>query len=100
MRVRLDAIAAQASQALFAQSFPDGRCSKGPPLRSAMTCSTIACPRVSLLRREQVHGAVVEHGVVPVDGEQPVLVRRVHVRDRRTIRREVTCLSFAIELKR
>ena len=45
VRVRLKAIAAQTSQALLAQNFPDGRCASGPFFRSAMTCSTIACPR-------------------------------------------------------
>src|SRR5665213_1299037 len=44
-RVRLNAIAAQTSQALLAQNLPDGRCAKGPFFKSAMTCSTIACPR-------------------------------------------------------
>ena len=45
VRVRLKAIAAQTSQALLAQNLPEGRCARGPPLRSAMTCSTIACAR-------------------------------------------------------
>ena len=45
VRVRLKAIAAQTSQALLAQNFPDGRCASGPLFRSAMTCSTIAWPR-------------------------------------------------------
>jgi hypothetical protein len=44
-RVRLKAIAAQTSQALLAQNFPEGRCASGPSFRSAMTCSTIAWPR-------------------------------------------------------
>lgn len=47
-RVRLKAIAAQTSQALLAQPFPEGRCASGPPFRSAMTCSMIACPRCAL----------------------------------------------------
>ena len=44
-RVRLNAMAAQTSQALLAQKCPDGRCASGPFFRSAMTCSTIACAR-------------------------------------------------------
>ena len=44
-RVRLNAIAAQTSQALLAQNFPEGRWASGPFFRSAMTCSTIAWAR-------------------------------------------------------
>ena len=45
VRVRLKFMAAQTSEALLAQNFPDGRCASGPPLRSAMTCSTISWAR-------------------------------------------------------
>ena len=45
VRVKLKAIAAQTSQALLAQNFPDGRFASGPFFTSAMTRSTIACPR-------------------------------------------------------
>jgi hypothetical protein len=45
VRVRLNAIAAQTSQAAFAQNVPDGRWASAEPLRSAMTCSMIAWPR-------------------------------------------------------
>ena len=38
-------MAASTSQAAFAVNFPDGRCASGPALRSAMTVSTMACPR-------------------------------------------------------
>jgi hypothetical protein len=44
-RVRLNAIAAQTSQALLAEKCPDGRYASGPFFRSAMTCSMIACAR-------------------------------------------------------
>lgn len=44
-RARLWAMTANCSQAAFAVNFPDGRCASGPALSSAMTCSTIACPR-------------------------------------------------------
>lgn len=40
-RVRLDAFMAEASQSALAWNF-EGRCAKGPDLRSALTCSTIA----------------------------------------------------------
>ncbi len=46
--VRLNAIAAQTSQALFTVNDPEGRCAIGPFFRSAMTCSTIAWPRCAL----------------------------------------------------
>jgi hypothetical protein len=45
LRVTLKAIAAQTTQALFAANDPEGKCANGPFFRSAMTCSTIACPR-------------------------------------------------------
>ena len=41
--VRLNAMTARMSQAAFALKTPDGRCAKGPSLRSAWTCSMIAC---------------------------------------------------------
>src|SRR3954470_1968862 len=44
-RVRLNAMAASASQAEFAANFPEGRWASGPALRSALTCSMIACCR-------------------------------------------------------
>jgi len=44
-RVRLNAITASTSQTLFAVNTPDGRCARGPPFRSAWTCSMIACAR-------------------------------------------------------
>jgi hypothetical protein len=65
----LNAIAAQTSQALFAQNCPDGRCAGGAFFRSAMTCSTTACA-VRLLRGEHRKRAVGEHRVVAVGGEQ------------------------------
>ena len=40
-RVRLNAITARTSQALFAVNTPEGRCASGPFLRSAWTCSMI-----------------------------------------------------------
>ena len=48
-RVRLNAITASTSQALFAANEPsvqitDGKCASGP-LRTAWTCSMIACAR-------------------------------------------------------
>ncbi|SDY74837.1 hypothetical protein SAMN05661080_04482 [Modestobacter sp. DSM 44400] len=42
-RVRLNAIAARTSQAELAANFPEGRWARGPPLRSALTCSMTAC---------------------------------------------------------
>ena len=39
------AMAAVASQAPLAVMFPEGRCARGPSMRSALTCSMIACPR-------------------------------------------------------
>lgn len=42
VRVRLNAITARTSQALFAVNTPDGRCASGPPFISAWTCSMIA----------------------------------------------------------
>ena len=42
VRVRLNAITASTSQALFAVNTPEGRCASGPALRSAWTCSMIA----------------------------------------------------------
>lgn len=47
-RVRLNAIAARISQALFAAKDPQGRCARADALRSAKTCSMIACPRWTL----------------------------------------------------
>src|SRR3954447_13812963 len=44
-RVRLNAIIARTVQAELAANRPEGMCASGPPFRSAMTCSTIACPR-------------------------------------------------------
>jgi hypothetical protein len=44
-RTRFCAMAAVASQAALAVNFPDGRCARGPSLRSAMTCSMMAWPR-------------------------------------------------------
>src|SRR5215213_10917126 len=41
-RVRLNAITAQTSQALFAVNFPDGRCATAAFFRSALICSMIA----------------------------------------------------------
>jgi hypothetical protein len=40
-RVRLNAIAAKAGQALFAAKDPEGMCASAPPFKSAMTCSTL-----------------------------------------------------------
>jgi hypothetical protein len=77
-RVRLNAIAAQTSQALLAQNLPDGRCASGPFFRSAMTCSTMACAvrRVGVQHRQRVVG---EHRVVAVDGERLAVLGRVQV---------------------
>ena len=44
-RVRLNAIAARTSQALFAVNFPYGACASGPSLRSANTASMMAWSR-------------------------------------------------------
>jgi transposase InsO family protein len=44
-RVRLWAMAASASQAAFAANDPEGRCARAESLRSALTCSMIACSR-------------------------------------------------------
>ena len=44
-RVRLNAIAARASQALFAVNLPDGAWASGPSLRSAKTASMMAWSR-------------------------------------------------------
>src|SRR4051794_36115323 len=44
-RMRLNAIVASTSQAEFAANDPDGRWASGPALRSAWTCSMIACCR-------------------------------------------------------
>jgi hypothetical protein len=44
-RVRLNAITASTSQAALAVKIPEGRCARAEPLRSAWTCSMIACPR-------------------------------------------------------
>jgi hypothetical protein len=75
-RVRLKAITARTSQAAFAVNFPEGRCASAEPLRSAWTCSMIACPRwvlsaatVSRSRRgggeERVEAPGVEQRVLP-----------------------------------
>ena len=80
-RVRLNAIAAQTSQAPLALNRPDGRCASGPFFRSAMTCSMIACPRCAASACEHRQRAVGEHRVVAVDGEQLALVGRVEVGD-------------------
>ncbi len=45
VRVRLNAMTASTSQAALAVNFPEGRCASAEPLRSAWTCSMIACPR-------------------------------------------------------
>lgn len=42
VRVRLNAMTARTSQALFAVNTPEGRCASGPALRSEWTCSMIA----------------------------------------------------------
>jgi hypothetical protein len=55
----LNAMAAQTSQALFAQKCPDGRWAKGPPLRSAMTCSTIAWARCAVSAASIGNGELV-----------------------------------------
>ena len=44
-RVRLNAMTASTSQAVFAANFPEGRCASAELFRSAWTCSMIACPR-------------------------------------------------------
>ena len=44
-RVRLNAIAAMTSQAALAAKWPEGKCARAPPLKSAMTCSTRAWAR-------------------------------------------------------
>ncbi len=41
-RVRLNAITAQTSHALFAVNFADGRCASAEFFRSALTCSMMA----------------------------------------------------------
>ena len=45
VRVRLNAITASTSQALFAVNAPEGRCASGPALWSAWSCSMIAWAR-------------------------------------------------------
>ena len=72
-RVRLCAIAAQASQAALAANFPDGRWASGPFFRSAMTCSTMAWPRWQASACSIVSGDVGEHGVVAVARDQLAL---------------------------
>lgn len=42
-RVRLKAMTARTSQAAFAVKIPEGRCANAECLRSALTCSMIAC---------------------------------------------------------
>ena len=44
-RVRLNAIAANTSQAPLAAKWLEGKCARAPPLKSAMTCSTSAWAR-------------------------------------------------------
>jgi hypothetical protein len=80
-RVRLNAIAAQTSQAALALNRPDGRCAGGPFFRSAMTCSMTAWPRCAASAWSIDSGGVGEHRVVAVDGEQLALVGRVEVGD-------------------
>jgi hypothetical protein len=53
------AIAAQASQASFALNFPEGRCAKGPAMRSALTCSLMAWPRCWASACTRVNGESV-----------------------------------------
>ena len=43
--VRLNAMTPSTSQAALAVNFPEGRCASAERLRSAWTCSMIACPR-------------------------------------------------------
>ena len=59
VRVRLNAIVAQTSQALLAQKCPDGRCASGPFFRSAITCSTIACARCAFSASSIASGLLV-----------------------------------------
>jgi hypothetical protein len=59
-RMRLNAIAASTSQAELAANFPEGRCASGPFFRSAMTCSTIACPRWLFSASSRVSGESVK----------------------------------------
>jgi hypothetical protein len=75
-RSRLCAIAAQVNQAPLAANRPDGRCARGPSIRSAKTCSMTAWARWA---RVGVHGGqrgVGEEGVVAVGGQQFVLAGR------------------------
>jgi len=62
-RVRLNAMLAQTSQALLAQKCPDGKCASGPFLRSAMTCSTIACARCAFSASSIASGLLVNTAV-------------------------------------
>ena len=44
-RVKLNAIAANTSHAPLAAKWPEGKCARALPLKSAMTCSTSAWAR-------------------------------------------------------
>ena len=69
-------MAAMASQAALALNFPDGRCARGPSLRSASSCSMIAWPRCCSSAWRSLVRAVGEDGVVAPGGEQLALARR------------------------
>ena len=75
-RVRLNAIAASTSHALFAENDPDGGCAKGPERRSTWTCSITACPRWACSASSIGSGESREYGVVTVGGEQHALPGR------------------------
>ena len=69
-RSRLWVIAAHSAQAAFAANRPEGRCARGPSIRSANTVSMIACRRWVMSAAGGRLGAVGEERVVPPDREQ------------------------------
>ena len=65
-------IAAQIAQALLAANRPEGRCARGPSIRSAKTVSMIACRRWVMSASATGAVAVGQERVVPPDREQLV----------------------------
>ena len=75
-RVRLNAIAAQTSQAPFAVNDPDGRWASGPCLQVGDDLLDDGVPAVAVLGLDHRQRCVGEHRVVAVAGEQLALAGR------------------------
>lgn len=99
-RVRLKAIAAQASQAALTVNTPEGGCASGPFFRSAMTCATIAWSwwETSAARGEPVNTVWWRYAVNSSSCPAGALMgfRRL---PRRTVNRALMCSAFLREVK-